>query len=570
MENNDDFKDTRPNSSTPEIPPLNIPNDLNLGQALSVLADYAVSDLLKEEMNTALVASFGSTDAWDRMNDKDRVSFLEYFVFDRPHSKWNMSPSRLFAESAVGLSDGLRAKFLRIADASIDFYIVKKSIEGSVTLLSIGNGGTSVVYDRRLGGTLKVGELLQARVLNWDDTLSFSGFVKLYQRNSEAFARQLVKTREQTSEENWYQEMRNIPHVLTAKMKKHADDSMRTELSNMSDEMTQEEYVKAINAALKTRNLEQAHSYATEFAQIEPNNEIALFLLASVSLHSNMVAEAASGFEKLLSLNPNHISARMNLAVARMMENRHEDALREYQQCLISTTDEKLLPAILAGIGYIACLLGDKVQGEMAFDKAVKLANGDFMMLSAIATNMIQVSQYQRATKVLKQMIALQPENATPHHSLGDVYSKLEKHSSAAKSYSRAYDLDKENSLLLKKLGYAYMKLEKYDKAIEALGMYCSVFPGDYEAHNNIGVLLQFVKQVKSAEEAFLRALALKSDYLSPMLNLTKLYTQLGRLNEAEKYLGKASSLAPDNPIAIELSHILEEERRRRQARGDK
>ena len=81
-----------------------LPDALPLHSALSLLADYAKSTVFAEELEKRLQDNFGADADWKNLNEKDKLLFIERFIFDSKTGRWGKSPALIFAESAQGLS----------------------------------------------------------------------------------------------------------------------------------------------------------------------------------------------------------------------------------------------------------------------------------------------------------------------------------------------------------------------------------------------------------------------------------------------------------------------------------
>jgi len=548
--------------------PSRIPDDLTLRGALGILADYAASPVLREEFEQALLENFGMKDAWDRLTDNDRVAFLEYFVFDRPLSNWGKPPARVFAESAVGLSDDMRARFLKLAAGRLDYYVVVRSSEGGVVLREVGGGRELSVADRQTGGLLEPGEVVLARVVEWDGEYRFSGVINRHRReDSEAFAERIAAFKTNLGPDEWEGVMRLLPRNIWLELKERAGSAVPPELEEEISSLDDGALMESARRALREREPARARAMLEKLVERNPASFEARFLLGSACLQAGDFGRAERVFRELSAEREGHTPSRLNLAVALSMRNRFEEALKEYQRCLLSEPDEELLPSILNGIGYLAGMLGDEEQSRKAFKEAVKAAGDDADALAVIASNMIQVGELKSAEKVLRKLVKLRPEDADIRAAFGDVLVQLDKPSAAVEHYRKAMELDPKRAVLLRNAGDALLKAGEPARAIEAYKGYMEMFPGEAEVWNNLGVACVRVGDLEKAEESFRKALALAPEYVSALSNLGKLMLELGRLDEAEEALSKARAAAPDNPLVKELALILEQEKRRRKAR---
>jgi Flp pilus assembly protein TadD len=71
------------------------------------------------------------------------------------------------------------------------------------------------------------------------------------------------------------------------------------------------------------------------------------------------------------------------------------------------------------------------------------------------------------------------------------------------------------------------------------------VTPGNWLAHNTLGVALERAGRLDEAEAAYRRSLSFRPDYASAMNNLGIVLTRTGRAAEAVAHLGRAAALTP-------------------------
>ena len=84
--------------------------------------------------------------------------------------------------------------------------------------------------------------------------------------------------------------------------------------------------------------------------------------------------------------------------------------------------------------------------------------------------------------------------------------------------------------------------------------------PKDFEAHNNLGIILQELEKLNEAEDSFRKAIILKPDYAEAQSNLGAMLQELKKLSEAEECCRQAIILKPDYAEAhYNLGIILKE-----------
>ena len=70
--------------------------------------------------------------------------------------------------------------------------------------------------------------------------------------------------------------------------------------------------------------------------------------------------------------------------------------------------------------------------------------------------------------------------------------------------------------------------------------------PKDFEAHNNLGILMMELEKIKEAELSFKNALFLKSDFVEAHKNLGISLKKQDKLQDAEESFFRVTSLRPE------------------------
>jgi Flp pilus assembly protein TadD len=70
--------------------------------------------------------------------------------------------------------------------------------------------------------------------------------------------------------------------------------------------------------------------------------------------------------------------------------------------------------------------------------------------------------------------------------------------------------------------------------------------PKDFEAHNNLGILMMELEKIKEAELSFKNALFLKSDFVEAHNNLGISLKKQDKLQDAEESFFRVTALRPE------------------------
>ncbi len=542
-----------------KVPELNIPDDLTLQQALGVLADFARSGVLSGELDAALVEVFGA-DIWAKLDHQRRVAFLEYFIFDRKTKSHGKTPASLFADSAIGLTDKLRAKFAALTGATPDHYLAQSVAGDLLTMRRLGTSTTFTVRDKAVATSLKRGEIVVARIVEWEGNQAFTGIIsRRVVESLEQFDDEMRSLREELPAEPWRQEMGQFALRMLLGTYMKPEEDAAAEFESLDDE----ELAQAAAEAFGGGEYKLAAIGYEELVQRLPDSFEYRFKLGLALMQSGQFGRAMSIFEPIVAENPDNTPARVNLAISQSMTGNEAEALRNYQLCLLKSPDERLLPTILNGIGLVAKAMGDDEQSRKAFERAVKLSEGDAGALEVIVGNMIAAGFHAEALKVARKLSDIAP-TADAFLRLGDLEMTCGSSAKALKAYQKALELDKTRPETIRRIGDACLREGKLKQAEGQYETYLAVVPGDVQALNSLGVARMNNQKVEEAEEAFKLAITTRPDYAAAWGNLGKLLIMGGRLDGARQAVDKARSLDPDNLVFKELEFILEEEELKR------
>ncbi|HEY3346701.1 MAG TPA: tetratricopeptide repeat protein [Nitrospirota bacterium] len=156
---------------------------------------------------------------------------------------------------------------------------------------------------------------------------------------------------------------------------------------------------------------------------------------------------------------------------------------------------------------------------------------------------MIQHGRFKTAEDSFNQVIQLVPDSYFARIYLGSVKLKLKEYLNAIKYYNEAKKIDPKKANAYDGLMEVYETLAVYPNAIKVgeEGLENGVDPLDMNSY--LGWLHYLYGDMKKAEEADKKALALKDKEVSVMNNLGLVYFTMGRYQDALDLFNKARSL---------------------------
>jgi len=145
----------------------------------------------------------------------------------------------------------------------------------------------------------------------------------------------------------------------------------------------------------------------------------------------------------------------------------------------------------------------------------------------------LQRAQPEEALGHFERAVALAPQSAEAHNSLGETYRRLGRHEQALESLNRAVALDGRRVDALLNLAGLLRRLGRNSEAILAYRRVLTLNPDSVEAHAGLGLALHDAGELDEALASCQRALALDATSAVLHLNVGNLLREKGFLDEA-------------------------------------
>lgn len=103
----------------------------------------------------------------------------------------------------------------------------------------------------------------------------------------------------------------------------------------------------------------------------------------------------------------------------------------------------------------------------------------------------------------------------------------------------------------LTNLGLLYKITQKYDQAEQLFRTIIAKDPSNPNSYNSLAVILKTCKKYEDAIGWWKKAIQVRPDYVDAYYNVGLVLGALGRVGEAEEYLGKAQGLRSGDPVIL-------------------
>ena len=168
----------------------------------------------------------------------------------------------------------------------------------------------------------------------------------------------------------------------------------------------------------------------------------------------------------------------------------------------------------------------------------------------AQALEQYRAGDYRRAEHLYRNVLQLEPENATAWFMLAHLSRQGGRNGDAADYYARVLRLKPDWVEALNNRGNALTELGRFDEAIASYRTALRHRPDYFEAHNGLGVALLKERNFAEAAKSYQEAIRLQPSYAAAHLNLGTALKEMGKFNEAVDCCRRAISLQPGMAMA--------------------
>ncbi len=290
------------------------------------------------------------------------------------------------------------------------------------------------------------------------------------------------------------------------------------------------------------------------------------------SAHSNLgialrdlrqFGQALAHFRRAVELDPTSASAQTNLGQMLLDLGDSEEALQPCQEAVLLQPD---VATLHHNVGIALQNLGRSVEARTAFLDAIRLDPRLAAAQSHLGLMLQQEGRLGEGQHWLKQAAELEPTNPDAWENLAELHGEREESARALPCWERVVALVPERAGAHVSLGWTLQDAGRTGEAEEQFRTALRLQPDNGAAHLNLGGLLEEQGKMSEAEIAFRAALTVQPQFALPHARLATLLR--GKLPEAdqaalEERLGD-EELAPGfrARLLFGLAHVLD-------ARGD-
>lgn len=182
--------------------------------------------------------------------------------------------------------------------------------------------------------------------------------------------------------------------------------------------------------------------------------------------------------------------------------------------------------------------------------KAVVLSKSSYI-INNLAKAHLSCNEVEKAIKLFKQAIEIDPKNDDSYYSMAIAYKKLNNLNMSAKCYEKALMINPNNYNAGYNLIVVYKDLKMYKKAINYANKCILINPNSEEVYSILSFLYESVNDIKSAVKALEKAVKIAPKQYLYFYNLGVLYSKINDINNSIKNYEKVLELNPDSVATL-------------------
>jgi predicted TPR repeat methyltransferase len=164
-----------------------------------------------------------------------------------------------------------------------------------------------------------------------------------------------------------------------------------------------------------------------------------------------------------------------------------------------------------------------------------------------------QQGRSDEALALIKQSLALVPDQADWYSNLGIIFQEDGQLEAAIDSYRRAIAIDPSHANAHSNLGVVLRATRKPSEAEAAYRTAIRLNPDHIDAYTNLGILLNGLKRAEEAAACFSKVITLRPKHREARKLLALAHCTLGEIDEAVKIFEKWLEEEPEDPIALHM-----------------
>ncbi|MBC3807219.1 tetratricopeptide repeat protein [Undibacterium seohonense] len=232
----------------------------------------------------------------------------------------------------------------------------------------------------------------------------------------------------------------------------------------------------------------------------EPQHVDALVSLATLYLQLGKPAESAHYFETALAIQPRKLLARHNYALCLKQQKKYDQALAQFDLAIAVDPQYEL-----AYKNKFALLeqLGRQAERLAGLQEARQLLPHSLDLTLLLVASLREAKHDTQALQHIEHLLSLKPKLVMAHNTRGNILLDLGRADDAVQAYLQAIQLQADYAKAHGNLAIAYLSLAKYEQALASFDRALQLDPELPGMRNNRANALQNLHRFDEAVQAY-------------------------------------------------------------------
>ena len=311
----------------------------------------------------------------------------------------------------------------------------------------------------------------------------------------------------------------------------------------------------------KPRNLEAAIGLFEQAVKTDPGFALGFGALGEayclkyrVEHDPQWLDKAETNSRRAAELNSQLPAVYVTLAQVHNDRGQYNLALQEIQQALKLEPRD---PAALLGEATVYASMGRRVEAENTYTKAAALRPQSWDGYYELGVFYFRQQRYVNAAAAFERVLAITPDNAMAHATLGGMLQLIGKNAEAEKHLRRSIELQPSYAAY-NNLGVLYYRERRWEESAAMTRKALNINAKPWRAWTNLRLAYEWLNRKSEADEALRMELAqleeisdASSDDADVQVQLAILYSKLKRPDRSLLRIEAALALSPDDPSVL-------------------
>ena len=303
-------------------------------------------------------------------------------------------------------------------------------------------------------------------------------------------------------------------------------------------------------------NLEKAYENFTKASELDPENSITYYNIASILQLQNKHEEACGYFEKAYNIEPSD-SYIVALALSEVKAKKYDNAIRHYK-LLISHHPEK--PNFQYNLACCYELIGEYNYAIGILAHLVILNPKSVTMSQKLASLYMKINQPLNAKEIYEKIILGGSVSFEIYYEFAHICAKTGDMDKAEKILKKVIDLNPDYAPAHKDLGIIYLSKRLFDYSEDEFNTALKLAPNDFSILFEYANFLHSTTNFEKADEYYQKALEINPEDVDALgfsaLNKIHLKDLDTAMMQIEKAIEKAPSMSFLQYIAGKIKYL--------------